>query len=763
MTSSLNAQRWLVPAVVAGCLAAIGLGFYVVQLDDEVRTRFAGARWTLPAQVYAAPLELYPGLALNRAQLQQELQRLGYRGLATLDGTGTYVVGPSDSIDLLTRHFVFWDGPQPPTRLQIGFEGERVARIINLDTKRPVQLFRLDPLLVGSIHPAQNDEDRVLVKLDDVPPLLPAGLILVEDRSFEDHFGIDPKGILRAAGANLLAGRVVQGGSTLTQQLVKNFFLNDERSWWRKFNEVIMALLLEAHYEKHEIMEAYLNEVYLGQDGERAVHGFGLASQFYFNKPLGELRVQEIALLVALVKGPSFYNPRRQPERAKERRDLVLGLFAEAGALTPEQLQQAQAAPLELAGKTGQGSDRYPAFVDLVRRQLRGQYIDTDLTAVGMHIFTTIDPRVQEALETAIAEGLTRIETGRKLPAGSLQAAGVVTSPDSGQVLALAGGRDSRYAGFNRALDAQRPIGSLVKPFVYLAALMQPERFNLHSLIEDEAIELTLSRDNVWTPQNYDNVSHGSVPLYVALAQSYNLATVRLGLEVGLESVTAALVAAGYPGQPDPLPSILLGALDLSPADVAQLYTTLASSGYRAPLLSIREVLNQDGLPIARYAFNVQSALPEGPMYLLNWAMEQVMIFGTGQSVSNYLPPALRVAGKTGTTDGLRDSWFAGYGADKVAVIWVGHDDNSPTGLTGASGALQIWAPLMRDLNVRGLDPLLPDDVEEGLADPVTGLLADDHCSNAITVPYLRGYLPDDYAPCADDNTPLRFLRRIFR
>src|SRR5581483_3380611 len=475
------------------------------------------------------------------------------------------------------------DGAQPSARYEVAFDGPVVREIRNADKSgKPVPLLRLDPMLIGSIFPSSGGEDRILVRLQDVPPLLPQALILVEDKAFRYHFGINPKAILRAGFANMRAGRVVQGASTITQQLVKNFFLTGERKWTRKLNEALMAFLLEVHYSKDQILEAYMNEINLAQDGSRAINGFGLASQFYFNKPVSELRPFEIALLVALPKGASEYNPRRHPDRALERRNWVLSVMADEKLISKEEYDWNAKQPLSLAGGSGGGAERYPAFVDLVRRQLAGQYREEDMTDEGLRIFTTLDPHIQEALENRITADLPMLEQSKKMPAGTLEAAGVVTTVDSGDVLAVVGGRDFRYAGFNRAIEAQRPIGSLAKPFVYLAALMQPDHYNLHTMLEDQAVDLKLPNGDVWSPQNYDREMHGVVPLYVALAQSYNLATVHAGLGVGIPRILDVMHSAGYDGTAQPVPSVILGAVDMSPLQVAQMYTTIAARGYKA-------------------------------------------------------------------------------------------------------------------------------------------------------------------------------------
>ncbi|WP_028007582.1 penicillin-binding protein 1B [Solimonas flava] len=735
---------------------------YLIKLDREIRDRFAGARWALPAQVYAAPQELYVGLPLNARDLVHELSRLGYREDAELGMTGTYSAG-AQRVDLYARAFSFWDGPQPAQKLSVTFSGDIVSAVTDASSGEARDIVRLDPMLIGSIYPKQG-EDRVLVRLADLPPLLPKGLVAVEDHDFYSHSGVSLKAILRASVANLRAGHVVQGGSTITQQLIKNFFLNSRQTWNRKFNEAFMALLLESHYSKDEILEAYLNEVHVGQDGNRAVHGFGLGAQFYFNKPLNELRPHEIALLVGIVKGPSYYNPRRNPKRATERRNLVLGVFRDEGLISDADYQQYVQMPLGVVGGRGGGVERYPAFVQLVRRQLEADYKEEDLTNEGLRIFTTLDPRAQEALETRVLEQLPLIEKMRKIKPGLLEAAGAITSADRGEVLALVGGRDVRFPGFNRALDSRRSIGSLAKPFVYLTALQQPDQYNLETVLEDEPIELKLPGAALWAPKNYDRQLHGPQHLYMALAQSYNLPTVRLGLALGPDAVLKTMRAAGYQGEAKALPSIFLGALDASPLQVAQMYGTIASGGFQARPSAIREVQTKEGQPLQRFPLEVKQTIAEGPVYLLTWAMQKVMTLGTGRAAYTQLSPDVVVAGKSGTTDDYRDAWFAGFGADRVTVIWVGRDDNQSTGLSGSSGALPIWSRVMKDLHVRSIEPIPPGSVEEILIDPDSGLRADEHCYNAVTVPYLRGSGPQDWAPCAAqaEQGPLQWLKDIF-
>jgi penicillin-binding protein 1B len=367
-------------------------------------------------------------------------------------------------------------------------------------------------------------------------------------------------------------------------------------------------------------------------------------------------------------------------------------------------------------------------------------------------------------LEQHIDDDLPDLEKTRLMAPDTLQASGVITTVGDGEVLALVGGRDIRFAGFNRAIDAQRPIGSLVKPFLYLTALEQSDRYNLQTILHDEPLDLKLPNGDVWSPHNYDKQLHGDIPLYIALAKSYNLPTAHLGLDIGVDKVRKTIADAGFADAPA-LPSMFLGAIDMSPMDVAEIYSTLAASGYRTPLLAIHEVLTRDGQPLQRYRFQVKQVLPEGPVYLTTWAMEQVIALGTARWANTVLPPGQVFAGKTGTTEDLRDSWFAGFGSDRVAVVWVGRDDNQPTGFDGAGAALRVWGHVMHDLRAKGIDSPAPPDIEPAVVDPGTGLLASTACPETISIPYLKGSAPTQYAPCATaaKSGPVDWLKSIFK
>ena len=715
----------------------------MIYLDAVVQEKFSGKRWTVPAKVYARPLELFAGQRLGRDDFLTELDALGYRRVARVQGPGEVAVA-GNRVELHSRGFQFYDGSEPAQRLQVNFTASQVSALAQ-PGGGPLAVARLEPLLIGGLYPAHN-EDRILVQLDEVPPYLVETLIAVEDRDFYRHFGVSPRSIARAIWVNASAGGVVQGGSTLTQQLVKNFFLSNERSFTRKGTEALMALLLELHYDKREILEAYLNEVFLGQDGQRAVHGFGLASQYFFGQPLGELRLHQVALLVGMVKGPSFYNPRRFPERALERRNLVLDLLAEQGVVSAEEVARAKQAGLDVSPRGSLANSSFPAFLDLVKRQLRQDYREQDLTEEGLRIFTSFDPLLQLKAEAALADSFKQL--GSRKGVDEVEAAVVVTNPQTGEIQALLGSRQPRFAGFNRALDAQRPIGSLIKPAVYLTALERPSQYTLTSWLADEPLSVKGADGQVWEPRNYDRRAHGSIYLYQGLASSYNLSTARLGLEVGVDNVLKTVRRLGAEHDWPDYPSMLLGAGSLSPLQVATLYQTIANGGFNTPLRGIRSVLAADGQPLKGYPYEVQQRFDPGPIHLLQEALRRVMREGTGRSVYSQLPASLELAGKTGTSNDSRDSWFAGFSQDLLAVVWMGRDDNGATPLTGASGALQVWAGFMRRAQPASLDITPPDNVQRAWIDPYSGQGAAPGCPGAVQMPYIRGSEPPPGMPC---------------
>jgi penicillin-binding protein 1B len=736
----------LLVSIVIGAVVAAA---YVLKLDDQVKTQFAGKLWALPARVFARPLELYEGQTLLADNLEKELQLLNYTQGTDSNSTGSFKRNGNTFV-IHSRGFQFAEDTEPKRSLELKISKGQVTSLRHVDDTGPLSLMRLEPLLIGNFYPSHN-EDRVLVQLDEVSPMLIKGLIAVEDKNYYDHVGVNPKSILRAMLANAKAGQTVQGGSTLTQQLVKNFYLTNERSLKRKVNEATMALLLELHYSKDKILETYLNEIYLGQNKKRAIHGFGLASQFYFSRPIRELETDQVALLIGMAKGASYYDPRRFPDRAIERRNLVLDVMAREGVISDADAELYKTRPLHITANAPPSVSPFPAYLELVKSQLQRDYQEEDLRSEGLLIFTAMDPIVQLTSEKVLSKRVEQLEKQERIPAGKLNGAIVVSSVQDGEVLAMVGGRDVRYAGYNRAIDAKRQIGSLVKPGVYLAALENPDQYTLSSLISDGPVKVRLSNGEVWEPGNYDNRDRGLVTLEEALVKSRNTPTVRIGVTLGMPKIVEKLHAMGVVADIPPYPSVLLGALELSPLEVQQMYQTIASGGSYTPLKSIRSVMDSFGRTLRRYPLNIQQVTTPEANYLLTYAMNQVTKRGTASYLSRVLPAWKNSAGKTGTTNNKRDSWYAGFTGQHVASVWVGRDDNKETGLTGGTGAIKVWGDLFKVLPTRPLKPVRPGNVRFVKVDAETGLLYNPSCGKSQTLPFLRGTQPTKYRVCVVD------------
>ena len=731
-------------------LLALVFAAYLYTLNVRVQEQFEGKRWQVPSRVFARPLELYSGKTLSRDQLIYELKLLRYTNNESLK-QGSYYT-KRKSIYIHTRPFQFWDESQSTIFLEVKFKRNKIHSIWNVNTGEALDLWRLEPLFIGGIYPKKK-EDRILVRLQDVPDSLIETLLAVEDRDFYRHYGVAPLSILRALVANIRAGGRVQGGSTLTQQLVKNFFLSSEKTISRKLNEALMSLLLEFHYDKDEILEAYLNEIYLGQDGNRAIHGFGLAAQFYFDVPLAALNQGQIALLVGLVKGASYYDPRRFEARAKQRRHVVLKVQEKLGLTTLENVMSYDQSPLGVSKNKPSGMTRYPAFIDLVKRQLQEDYHPDDLSSEGLRLFTTIDPWQQNQLEQAVKSQLPKLDKKTRLKKNKLQVAAMLSDTGSASVRAMIGGRNFRAQGFNRVLDAKRHVGSLIKPAVYLTALKQPDTYNLISLLQDSPIRVALENGGSWTPNNYDKKFHGEVSLISALANSYNAATVRLGMKLGLENVGQTLKDLGIKREVGMYPSMLLGASSMSVLEVLQMYQTLAEQGIQTPIRAIHTVTTADGETISKYPIKVQQTIKAETVYLLLKSLEEVANSGTARYAANKLGKNFKLAGKTGTTNDYKDSWFAGITGDKVAVVWLGDDDNQSVGLTGGSGALKIWTELIAKTSSRSLNMPVPEGVSFAKLDAVMHKKGEVICASDIVLPFISGYLPKrrNGASCVDD------------
>ncbi|RUO47203.1 penicillin-binding protein 1B [Pseudidiomarina aquimaris] len=703
--------------------------FYVIYLDSSLTQRFATERYEASAIVYARPLELAPNKPLRPQQLLQELQQLRYRQDATLTQSGSYH-DQGSAIELHRRPFDFADGPAMAQKVRVRFaRGGVIAGIQSLPDGRELNRFQIDPLVLGQVT-GENGEDRLIVGLERLPSLLIETLLLVEDRDFYHHAGVSLSSIGRAALANLAAMDTVQGGSTLTQQLVKNLYLSREQTLWRKANEALMALIIDFRFSKDEILETYFNEIYFGQDGGRAIHGVGLASRFYFGKQVEELSAAEIAMLVAIVKGPSYYNPYRYADRVRERRDMILQLMFAQQLINQRSYLAALEEPLVPPRRASEGRTWAPHYLAQVKQELGQLQVPQEWNEQGLRVFTYFDPIAQQALEKSIAEQLPRLSESKEL-----QVAAVIANHQQASLRALVGDRDHQQLGFNRATGAMRQVGSLMKPTLYGLALSQPGSYNLASILEDTPITLEEVDGRIWQPENYDGEFVGDIMLYDALAQSRNVPAVKLALEVGIEAVVSKLRQAGITTPIPNVPSLALGSVELSPLQMTELYGVWAHYGRYRPYTTIDSLTNHDGLRLYQHRPSAgREVFDPLTTALVNYGLRGVVNDGTGKRLGTLFGRDA-LAGKSGTTNDYRDSWFVAYDAQQLMTVWLGRDDNKPINLTGATGALPVVANTFSELGVQSLDVALPAPLQYQAFHPQTGVAIPADCRQQRTFP----------------------------
>ncbi len=757
-TPKAKAQRtWL--KIVWGIswkLALAGLAvllFVGIYLDSVVKQRFEGQLFDLPTVVYARILHLTPGDAISIQEVRNELDVLNYRKVRQPRYPGEYS-SSSTKIELIRRPFEFTDGPEPDRHVMLHFNQGELTRIESLEQKGDMGYLRIEPKMLGMLE-KNHDEQRLFLRRDQFPEVMVDALLVTEDRNFYQHDGVSPLAIARALVANVKAGRTVQGGSTLTQQLAKNIFLSSDRTLWRKVREAYIALILDHRYSKDRILEAYLNEVYLGQSRGEAIHGFGLASRLYFGQPIQELRIDQLALLVGMVKGPSYYNPVRFPERAKERRDLVLRLMMQQGILSANQFEMAADRPLDIQDNPRIAS-RQPAYFQQLKIELNQKVGDVFQSDVGLRVFTSLDPVSQQELEAAIAKKVPELG---KFADKSLEGAAVAVDRHTGEIRAMVGGKRTGYDGFNRALNASRQIGSLAKPAVYLTALEQPDKYNLATTLNDKPLSLKGSKGSVWSPRNYDRKFRGDVPLYMALAKSLNVPTVQLGMQLGIPSVVDTLEKLGVDrNEVRPVPSMFLGSFTLTPFQVAQMYQTLTNSGRRAELSALRSVVDLDGQVLFQSLPRSSQTVDQQAAWLTTYAMKRGVLEGTGRYLNSQFGWAA-LAGKTGTSNDTRDSWFVGVDGREVTTIWLGRDDNKPTKLTGSSGALRVYAEYLKHRIPEKLTLPWPQNVSTvGFAKSAQGNLQLD-CQNSFKLPIWDAN--GKFKQQCDDQ-PAQWIKKLF-
>lgn len=676
-------KSFLLKVAFTGAVLTVFYGGY---LDWQIRSKMDGQIWRLPAEVYSRieSVKISDNLAFD--EVIQILLDNEYRQTTMVAAPGDFKL-EDDTIVVLRRAFPFPDKPEPQRVLRLRFVDNKLNRIEDLVAVKAIDEFRLAPKLIAMLE--SDNEDRLAIPLQNYPRLLIDALILTEDRRFYDHHGINPVGIIRALITNIRAGQTVQGGSTLTQQLVKNLFLSSERTITRKANEALMSLVLDWRYDKNRILETYLNEIYLGQNGDTQIHGFELASQFYFGRSIREISLDQIALLVGMVKGPSLYNPWRNPQNALERRNVVLKLMLEHKMIGDELYQLLSQRPLGVQQK-GQISRKYPSFIQTLQADLRRELGEHKISSLlGARIFTTMDLKQQAQAENAVVNTVSQLQLKTKNP--YLEGAMIVADYRAGEIRAVVGGLQTQYAGFNRALMAKRQIGSLVKPSIYLTALSNPEQFRLNTPINNQPITINVKGSPPWQPRNYDKKYSGSVMLMDALARSLNIPTVNIGMKVGLSKVIDTQKAMGWDNVEIPkVPAMLLGAYTISPYDVTKLYQTIANQGGRIELTTVDTVADRQGNIIYQHDKTAKQVVPQEAAFQTLFAMQQTVERGTARSLQNDYAD-LRLAGKTGTTNDARDTWFVGIDGKNISTVWLGRDDNGETKLTGASGALQIY------------------------------------------------------------------------
>jgi penicillin-binding protein 1B len=737
--------------------------WYLRRLEQTVTAKFEGQKWRFPSKIYSDTYLLYVGINLRPEDLLEKLRRLGYHeSQSPPKRRGEYRFQPSRGLlEIYLREFSYPTEQFKGAPVRISLQGTVITKIENLATGEEMVSLELEPELITGLYDRVWEERRV-VALAEVPPLIVKAILAVEDERFYDHHGIDPVSVMRAVWVNVRSGSVVQGGSTLTQQLMKNFFLSDERTFSRKVKEAIMALIAERKYSKDQILENYLNEIYLGQRGSQGIFGVWEASQFYFSKPLSDLTVGEAALLAGLVRAPNRLSPYRSLDAATKRRNVVLAKLLDGQVITRKQYEAALRESLpqrELIKVTNDA----PYYVDYLRRELAENYSNDVLTAEGLKIFTSMDLQLQKIAERSLAEGLKKLEASypalrRRGEEDNLEGAIVVLRPQTGEIKAMVGGRSYQKSQFNRAFQAKRQPGSIFKPFVYLAALMSGgeggKKFTPATMVEDSPFKWSYDGQD-WEPGNYNDEYFGTVTFRRALEKSLNSATARIAREVGVKRVSDIAHRLGVQSPLPAVPSLALGAAEVTPLEVAYAFSTLANNGVRARPLAVKQVMDADSRVREKRDIKVDKVLTPQLAFIMNHLLKGVLDRGTGDMARRwgFTRPA---AGKTGTTNDYKDAWFVGYTPDLLAVVWVGFDNKAKLGLSGAQAALPIWTEFMKRATAGTpvTDFVVPPGIKIVEIDPLSGQLATPNCSYVLREAFIEGEEPTKTCPLHPVATP---------
>jgi len=751
-------RRYLLLALAAALLLHTGYLYY------KVGRGVSGNRGEVPSILYGRPTEIRKGDHLGNFRFVERLHRLSYRKVMGKPSTaGTYSEG-QEKIRIFPR-----DNPTEKSSPKSGPVDilVREGRVVSLVSPAGVQMdsIHLEPEEIGRIM-GPNMESRRPVTLSAISPFLQNAVIASEDARFYSHIGIDVLAIGRALFTNLRERRFAQGGSTITQQLAKNFFLSPKKTLWRKVYEAELALFLELRYSKKQILEMYLNKIYFGQDGHRGIYGIEEAAEFYFSKQAKEISLEESALLAGIIRSPNRYSLLKDPKGAKERRNGVLARMRQLQMIGEDEFRRASNAPVRIRQRSATAQ---PAsyFVDYIQRITAAEFGGEKLYRTGYRYYTTLDPTHQAAAQEAVTRGLEQIEKAG-LPAGEpLQAALVAVDPATGAMTAMVGGRGYGETQFNRAADAKRQPGSAFKPFVLLTALSLSTKGKgdktLSTMVSDEPLSIP-TPEGIWSPANFDGKTYGKITIRKTIEESVNTAIVRLANDVGLTEVLKTARAAGITSPLSPVASMALGTFEVTPMELAYAYTTIASGGIRFDPFCLFSVATADGDTLTAKEPHRERAFDPRAAYLTGYALEGVLERGTAKSAKTlgiYFP----ASGKTGTTDGNRDSWFVGYTPDVVCAVWVGYDSGANTGLTGARGALHIWARFLRALYPQSgpLAQTPPEGVETATIDPESGYLATASCPQTLREAYLTGTAPKETCPLHPANPVVDTLRKGMR
>ena len=728
-------------------LAGLSVAIYGWHLSAQVEKRFSARRWSIPSTVYSDTMLLYPGQRFNASNFTQKLIGLGYRRKSHPPSKkGEIQIGP-------TEINIYLNDLKTPWRTREGFavrveySDAQIETLTRIDNGERVAILELEPEEIMQFFGPER-ERRHLISIEQVPEHLVLAVLAAEDHRFFKHYGVDLRGILRALIANLRHGAIRQGGSTLTQQLAKNYFLTPARTLTRKLKEALLAVIIELKYDKKEILEIYLNEIYLGQKGSVAINGVGEAAYFYFGKSVKELTLSDAAIMAGLIKAPNHYSPYIDKARSRGRRNVVLQSMHRKEWLSEAELQEGLKQPVIAFGFTV-ADTKAPYFIDYLTEQLKALYQPEDLASLGLSIYTTLDTQVQMAAETALAKGLMRLENAnpdlqREAPVQKIQGAIVVMQPKTGHILALVGGRNYSISQFNRITQAQRQPGSAFKPLVYLSSLNQ---FTPTSLLSNDPKSYTVN-GKVWEPQNFEPVTEYTVSLKDALKKSYNLATVDLAIKTGLDRIVDMAARFHFSTPIKPYPSLALGAFEVIPLELARAYCVFAAEGVQPFPISLKGVVDEHDKILDQKHLNIERLISPADAFLMTAMLQSVVNAGTARSL-RWRGVSWPVAGKTGTTNDFKDAWFVGYTPDILALVWVGFDNGDPIAATGAAAALPIWADLMNAIpQYRSeTDFKMPKGVEKIMVCSVTGLMAVAGCPEPGEVYFLAGRTPTEHCP----------------